>query len=312
MLHSQTKAYLEQMAAANLPPYWEIGPVEARQRGIDLAQTVPKGPEVSEVRDHVISGPNGDIPVRVFYPSTDNRSSVLVWFHGGGWVLGSVEQSDPTCRRLALHSGVVVISVDYRLAPEYLAPAAFDDSYFVTEWIEANSSELGINLNKLAVGGDSAGGNLAACVAMYARDNNGPKIDHQLLVYPVTDSDMKTASYEENAEGYGLSRQSMEWFWDCYAPNDGIFSRTDIRVSPAHASNFSDLPPAQVITAEYDPLRDEGEEYGNLLKSAGVNVDMYRLDGHLHGFFSNAHIFDATEQVIINACNILKRSFNTG
>jgi len=311
MLHSQTQAYLDQMATTNLPAYWDIGPVESRLRGIDLAKTVPKGPELSKVSDYTITSPAGDIPVRVYYPSTDNDSSVLVWFHGGGWVVGSVQQSDPTCRRLALHSGLVIISVDYRLAPEYRAPAAFDDCYFITEWVAENALELGINLDKLAVGGDSAGSNLAACVAMYARDNNGPKLDHQLLVYPVTDSSMETASYEEMSEGYGLSRQSMEWFWECYVPKDGDISRSDVRVSPAHASDFSGLPSAQVITAEYDPLRDEGEEYGSLLKAADIDVNMYRLDGHLHGFFGNAHIFDATEQVIIKACNILKKSLNT-
>ena len=311
MLHSQTKAYLDQMAAAKLPAYWEIGPSGARQRESDLAKTVSKGPEMTKISDHVISGPNGDIPIRVYYPSIENKTSVLLWFHGGGWVIGSIQKSDPTCRRLALYSGLVVISIDYRLAPEHLAPAAFDDCYFVTEWIDANSSELGIDLNMIAVGGDSAGGNLAACVAMYARDNNGPKIDHQLLVYPVTDSNMNTSSYEEMSEGYGLSRLSMEWFWNCYVPTDSVFSRSDVRVSPAHASSFSRLPSAQIITAEYDPLRDEGEEYGNLLVSSGVNVDMYRLDGHLHGFFGNSHIFDAAEQVIINACNILKKSLGT-
>ena len=317
-LHPQAEAHLALMTAAGLAPVWEVGAVEARRRVLEAAKAVPPGPELPRVEDRgvptALSGPTGsagagEIPVRVYWPSDEPNLPLLVWFHGGGWVIGSIPQSDPLCRRLAERSGAIVVSVDYRMAPEDPAPASFDDCYAATVWAFEHASELGGDGTRLAVGGDSAGGNLAAAVALHARGASGPAISHQLLVYPATDSRMETASYSEMAEGFGLGREAMEWFWDCYVPEGGAVSREHPWVSPAHAADLSGLPSAQVITAEYDPLRDEGEAYGARLREAGVEVRFERVDGHMHGFFGNPHLFDAAEQAVTDASAELKRVF---
>jgi acetyl esterase len=306
-LHPQAEAYLAQMAAAALPPTWEVGAPAARERARAGLGLVPPGPELTRVEDWSVAGSAGEIPVRVYWPSAETGLPILMWFHGGGWVLGSVDAADPLCRRLADRSGAIVVSVEYRMAPEDPAPASSDDCYAVTEWASKHASELGGDASRLAVGGASAGGNLAAAVALQARDASGPAIAHQLLFYPVTDSRMETASYAARAEGFGLSREAMEWFWDCYVPPGGAVSREDVRVSPAHAADLSGLPSAQVLTAEYDPLCDEGEVYGARLAAAGVEVRVERLTGHLHGFANNAHLFDAAEQSITDASEELRR-----
>jgi len=307
-LHPQSQAYLEQMAALALPPLWEIGAPAARERMGAAIAAVPPGPDLPRVEDRTVPGPGGEIPVRVYWPSEAAALPMLLWFHGGGWVMGSLDQSDAVCRRLAERAGAIVISVDYRMAPEDAAPASFDDCYAATAWAAEQASELGGDASRIAVGGDSAGGNLAAAVALHARDH-GPALAHQLLVYPVTDSRMDTASYEARAEGFGLGREAMEWFWDQYVPEGGAVGREDPRVSPAHASDLSGLPRAYVITAEYDPLGDEGAAYARSLQAAGVQARHDRVDGHLHGFFGNPHIFDAGDASITVAAAELKEAF---
>jgi len=308
-LHPQAEAYLEQMVAAGLAPAWEVGAPAARERAAAGLGAVPRGPEVARVEDRSAPGPDGDVPVRVYWPSEESGLPILVWFHGGGWVLGSVEESDPVCRRLAARAGVIVVSAEYRMAPEDPAPASFDDCYAATVWASEHASELGGDASRLAVSGASAGGNLAAAVALHARDASGPAIAHQLLVYPVTDSRMDSASYSELATGFGLGRDAMRWFWDCYVPEGGAVSREDVRVSPAHARDLSGLPSAQVITAEYDPLRDEGEVYAARLRGSGVPVRAARVAGQLHGFFSRPYLFDAGEQAVTDAAEELRRVF---
>lgn len=308
-LHPQSQAYLDLMAAAALAPMWEIGAVAARERGQALLANVPPGPQLPSVEDRTVPGPGGNIPVRVFRPSQEAGLPILVWFHGGGWVVGSVDGSDPVCRRLAEQSGAIVISVEYRMAPEDVAPASFDDCLAATAWAAEHGSEIGGDGSRIAVGGDSAGGNLAAAVALHARDHGGPTIGHQLLVYPVTDSTMGTSSYEARAEGFGLGREAMEWFWDQYVPPGGAVSREDPRVSPAHASDLSGLPRAHVITAEYDPLCDEGDAYAARLAAAGVPTEHDRVAGHLHGFFTNPHIFDEGEAMVSEAAAQLRAAF---
>ena len=305
-LHPQSQAYLEQMEALALAPTWEIGAQAARERIRAALDAVPRGPDLPRIEDRTVPGPAGDIPVRVYWPSEETGLPILVWFHGGGWVLGSLDQSDPTCRRLAERSGAIVISVDYRMAPEDVAPASFDDCSAATAWAAEHVSELGGDASRIAVGGDSAGGNLAAAVALHARDHGGPAIAYQLLVYPVTDSRMDTASFESRAEGFGLGREAMEWFWGQYVPEGGAVSCEDPRVSPAHASDLGGLPRAHVITAEYDPLCDEGEAYAARLAAAGVPTRLDRIDGHLHGFFGNPHIFDAGDASISEAAAELR------
>jgi acetyl esterase len=308
-LDPQAQASLDESVAAGLPPAWEIGAPAARERARAGWGAIPRGPEVARVEDRVMPGPAGDVPVRVYWPSDDAGLPILVWFHGGGWVLGSVEDSDPVCRRLASRAEVIVVSVEYRMSPEDPAPASFDDCYAVTAWVSEHALELGGDESRLAVSGASAGANLAAAVALHARDARGPAIAHQLLAYPVTDSRMNSASYAELATGFGLGRDAMRWFWDCYVPEGGAVSREDVRVSPAHALDLSGLPSAQVITAEYDPLRDEGEAYAARLRGAGVEVRAERVAGQLHGFFSRPYAFDAGDQAVTDASEELKRVF---
>ena len=308
-LHPQSQAYLDQMEALALAPTWEVGVAAARERGRAGLATVPAGSALPRVEDRTVPGPAGEIMVRVFWPSEETGLPVLVWFHGGGWVLGSVAGSDPVCRRLAEQSRAIVISVDYRMAPEDPAPASFDDCLAVTRWAAEHASEFGGDGSRVAVGGDSAGGNLAAAVALHARDDGGPALAHQLLVYPVADSRMNTTSYDTRAEGFGLGREMRAWFWDQYVPLGGAVKRDDPRVSPAHASDLAGLPRAHVITAEYDPLCDEGDAYAAHLEAAGVAVRHECVAGHLHGFFGNPHIFDAAEASIRDAASELSAAF---
>ncbi|MYH68007.1 MAG: alpha/beta hydrolase, partial [Dehalococcoidia bacterium] len=232
----------------------------------------------------------GDIPVRIYRPTEAGNHSLLVWYHGGGWVIGDLDGADVTCRELAAKSGSVVVSVDYRLAPEHRYPAAHEDCYAATVWAAENAAELGADASKLAVGGDSAGGNLAAVVSLRARDEDGPAIRFQLLVYPVTDHDYGTDSYRDNADGYLLTRDGMEWFWNHYLGPDGDGSHP--HASPLRAEDLSGLPPAHVITAEYDPLRDEGEAYAKRLQEAGVDVTQTRYAGQIHAFYGMHGVLD--------------------
>jgi acetyl esterase len=254
----------------------------------------PAGEEVAAVEDRTLSLNGESIPVRIYRPSTDSKvRPVLVWFHGGGWVIGNLESADYASRMLTNASGCVVVSVDYRLAPEHKFPAAADDCFAATQWVVEHADELGIDASKVAVGGDSAGGNLAAVVAQMAKEAGGPAIAYQALVYPVTNFSFATPSYKDNADGYLLTRASMEWFWGHYLGNEG--DGQHVKASPLLCADLSGLPPAIVITAEYDPLRDEGEAYAEALKKAGVAVESKRYDGQIHGFFANPAIDDGAD-----------------
>jgi acetyl esterase len=254
------------------------------------AAVMPSGIEIASVTEQQIPGPNGPIPVRVYRPAGDSPKPVVVYYHGGGWVLGSLETHDGTCRRLADGADAVVVSVDYRMGPEDRFPAAVDDSYAALQWVTVNAAELGADPTRLAVAGDSAGGNLAAVMSQLARDG-GPAIRFQLLIYPVTDHEFTSVSMEENAEGYYLTRDAMRWFYDHYLndPAEG----DDPRVSPLRNADLSGLPPAFVLTAEYDPLRDQGIAYADALRGAGNTVAMTMYEGLFHGFFSMFDFIDA-------------------
>ncbi|MGI8552280.1 MAG: alpha/beta hydrolase [Dehalococcoidia bacterium] len=278
-LDPQAQALLDQMAALNLAPMHTISPQEARTRMPAAASNEP----IARVEDRVAHGPAGEIPVRIYTPKGTGPFPALVFFHGGGWVVGSVAGSDGTARLLANASGCVVVSVEYRLAPEHKYPAAADDAYAATKWVAEQSEQIGIDPRRIAVGGVSAGGNLAAVVALMARDRGGPNLGFQLLIVPVTDRNFATASYIENAEGYGLTRDSMVWFWGHYLPGEEEAAHP--YASPMQAADLSGLPPAMVITAEFDPLRDEGEAYAARLRAAGVPVTVNRREGLTHGSF---------------------------
>jgi acetyl esterase len=239
--------------------------------------------DVYAVEDRTLPGPGGEIPIRVYRPSGESSLPALVWYHGGGWVLGTLDTEDHLCRLLCDDTQSCVVSVEYRLAPETRFPGAVDDAVAAWTWITGHAPELGIDPSRIAVGGDSAGGNLAAVVTLVARQDQLPLPALQLLVYPVTDYEFERPSMIDNATGYFLEAQGMRWFFNHYASSTDDFA--DWRMSPLRARDVTDLAPAVVITAEYDPLRDQGEAYGERLRAAGVATEIVRAEGLFHGFF---------------------------
>jgi acetyl esterase len=262
-------------------PLETLSVAEARARGgsVIVAPALPSEP-VADVRELVIDA-LPPISARLYRPRTGTLP-LLVYFHGGGWVVGSVTISDPFCRALANASGCAVVSVDYRLAPEHRYPAAAEDAYAATRWSADHASDLGIDASRIAVGGSSAGGNLAAVAALMARERGGPTLAFQLLHVPVTDHDFETASYRANGRGFGLTRGGMRWFWDQYAPDPKL--RSEAYASPLRAADLSRLPPAHIVTAECDVLRDEGKAYATRLREAGVATTYVEYPGMVHGF----------------------------
>lgn len=306
-LDPQTKFVLEQMAAAGMPPM-ETLPLEV----VRNAQTLPQVGEpepVGKIENRTIPGPGGDIPVRVYYPKEVQSSHPgLVYYHGGGWVLGNLDSHDAICRSLTNLAGCVTISVDYRLAPENKFPAAVDDAYASAQYVYEHADEFQVDRARIAVGGDSAGGNLAAVVAHLAKEKNTPKICYQVLLYPSTGAGApKTASRIENAEGYMLTGGMMDWFYKCYVNSDE--DKANPLFTPMFFEDFKDLPPAIVITAEFDPLRDEGEEYAEMLKEAGVEVECIRYDGTIHGFISMASVIDLGKNALEKVGKALTEAF---
>ena len=259
----------------------EVSVAQARELIEVFSEQDGPGPDLATVEDRTVPGPAGEIPVRVYTPFGAAPHPGVVYFHGGGWVIGSIRSHDAICRRLADAAGVTVISVEYRLAPEHRFPAAADDCFAATRWVHDHAAELGVDPARLAVAGDSAGGNLVAVTAIEARERGGPPLAFQLLIYPVTDATFSFPSMRENADGYLLRAADMVWFRDHYAPDGTDFK--DPRLSPLWADDVSGLPPALVITAEYDPLRDEGEAYGHRLQEAGVQTRVSRYAGMIQG-----------------------------
>jgi len=281
----QAQTLLDMMAATGLPLWNTLSVEDARKMMDMMAELSGLVPEpVAKVEDRLIPGPAGQIPVRIYTPQGRGPFPVLVFFHGGGWVLCSIETEDELCRALTNAAGCIVVSVDYRLAPEHKFPAAMDDCYAATKWVAENANVIGGDPTRVAVGGDSAGGNLAAVVTLMARDRGTPPLVYQLLVYPVTNSAFNTPSYRENAEGYFLTRDAMVWHWDLYLQSEA--DGQNPYASPLRAEDLSGIPPALVITAEFDPLRDEGEAYAARLREAGVSVVCTRYNGMIHGFLS--------------------------
>ncbi|MBN9040230.1 MAG: acetyl hydrolase [Rhizobiales bacterium 62-47] len=288
-LDDDAAAVLKAFRDAGRPPYETLSPSEARQLYL-LGGVVarPEPPEVAAIRSLSAPGPHGPIPLRVYQPhavrKADGLAPCLVFFHGGGWVIGNIDSHDVVCRTLANEGQLVVISVDYRLAPEHKFPAAVEDSIAATEWIAANAQSLGIDASQLMVGGDSAGGNLAAIVAIHARDTGAPKLVAQVLIYPATDFRMTHPSHSEPETSCLLTHSVIRWFRDHYL-ND-LTDGDDWRASPARVENLSELPPAYVLTAGADPLRDEGDEFARRLNEAGVPVAHTTYPGQFHGFIT--------------------------
>jgi acetyl esterase len=305
-LDPQTKALLDQVAAAGGPPLDSLTPEQARTMFAAMRELAGPPEPVSGVVDRTVPGPAGAIRVRMYTPAGTGPFPALVYFHGGGWVIGSLDSLDSPCRSLANAAGCAVISVDYRLAPEHKFPAAAEDCYAATYYVVQNAAALNVDPGRIAVGGDSAGGNLAAVVTLMARDRGGPALAFQLLVYPVTNHDYETASYQDNAEGYLLTKSLMVWFWNHYLRDE-----TDGRnsyASPLRAESLGGLPPALVVTAGYDPLRDEGEAYAARLREAGVRAETRRCDDTIHGFFQLAGVLDLGRQMVADAGAALREA----
>ena len=288
VLDPDAAAVYKAFQEAGRPPYETLTAPEAREFYM-AARFVsnPDPPELQSVEPLSIPAPYGAIPARTYTPKklrkTSGLAPCLVFFHGGGWVIGNLDTHDVVCRKLAEEGELIVISVDYRLAPEHKFPAAVDDSIIATKWIAANGAELGIDPSRLIVGGDSAGGNLAAVVSLTARDEGGPDIAGQLLIYPSTDMSRKHASHKQAETSILLTHSVIVWFLNHYLGDADI---ADWRASPARAKSLANLPPAYVLTVGGDPLRDEGDEYAARLKEAGVGVTYRHFAGQFHGFFT--------------------------
>jgi acetyl esterase len=306
-LDPQVRAVIDLVIKSGRPAYHQLSPKDARQLFRDTRPAAtPTPPEIGTVTNLLA---DGKIPIRVYRPigaPADRALPALVFFHGGGWVIGDLETHDVLCRQLTAEAGVTVIAVDYRLAPEAKFPAAADDSWAATKWIVANAGRLGVDATRIAVGGDSAGGNLAAVVTLLARDAGGPSIAYQVLLYPVTDVGTETGSYRAFAEGYMLTRDSMRWFFDHYLASPD--NAADVRVSPLRAKSLSGLPPALIVTAGFDPLRDEGEAYARALRDAGVTVDYICYGGMVHGFVPMGKLIDTGNRAVSHIAASLRQA----
>ena len=285
-LDVQTQAFYEEMikgADPDAPAMHERTPEDARTYRAGLAALSGPAPNMARVEDHTIEQADGSFRIRVLVP-IEPPAGVIVYYHGGGWVVGSIDDSDTLGRKLAERTSCAVVLVDYRLAPEHRYPVAVDDSYAALEWAAAHMNEIAGREVPLIVAGDSAGGNLSAVMAVRARDRNGPEIAMQVLIYPVTDANVDRPSYLDPENQLLLTRDSMIWFFDHYIPDPA--RRTEPDASPIYTEDLSGLPPAVVLTAEHDPLRDEGEEYAQRLEDAGVEVNFQRHKGQMHAFFA--------------------------
>jgi acetyl esterase len=290
-----------------MPPFDAVSVEEARAASGAFTNLQGAPEAVGSVDNLVAPGPNGEIALRVYTPERDGPLPLLVYFHGGGWVLGDLETHDGVCRALANAANCTVVAVDYRLAPEHKFPTAVDDAYAATRWVAENAGRLDGDPKRIAVGGDSAGGNLAAVVALMARDRGGPQLATQLLIYPVTDTACDTACRQENGQGYLLTVDMMRWFQHHYLRGDG--DQEDPYAAPLRARDLRGLPPALVITAEFDPLRDEGEAYAVRLRAAGVPTTLKRYDGMIHGFFGMGAVLDQARVAMEEVAAALREVF---
>jgi acetyl esterase len=306
-LHPQLDAVRRERIAAGMRPQHELTVPESRAAEAAALPATTREPGLSEF-DRSIPGPSGRLRLRLYVPERHAEPHpVLVFFFGGGWVIGSIEASAPVCRRLALATPCAVAAVDYRRAPEHPFPAAVQDGDAAALWVAEHAGELGLDRRTIAVGGISAGGNLATAVARLARDRGEPHLSFQLLVYPPTDARADTPSLRENADPVFFTRETIAWCWSHYLARES--DRDDPLASPLRAGDPSGLPPALVITAELDPLRDEGERYAERLAAAGVPVELVRFDGMVHGFFSMTGVVDAAAEAQALAAASVARAF---
>jgi acetyl esterase/lipase len=308
-LHPQCKTFLDMLASAGGKPLEQLSPAEARMVARSLIDF--GGPEepVADVQNRGIPSPTGPIPLRVYRPVMEETLPALVYFHGGGCVIGDLDTHDRLCRSLANASGCVVISVSYALAPEYQYPAAVVDAYAATKYVAEHPAVFGIDPNRIAVGGDSAGGTLATVVALMARDRGGPRLKFQLLIYPLVDWYDESPSMQQYSKDHFLTLDSMNWFRENFLPNrDAGLEPT---ASPMNATSLQGLPPAMIITAECDPLRDQGEVYARKLQDAGVAVELKQYEGMIHPFFQFAGILDTAKVAMADAASAVRAGFGS-
>lgn len=304
-LAPEIEQYLTERAASGAPEVWQA-PLDVIRAGTYGRVALAGIPEkIFSIHNRYIPGPTADLHIRIYRPSPDKNLSALVYFHGGGWVLNFLDIYDAELSSLANRSGSVVIAVNYQKAPEHPYPIPFDDCYATYLWVHQNAQLLGINPGKIGVGGDSAGANLASAVALKNRDMKGPQMAYQLLIYPCNERNFETDSYKSKATGYGLSRQSMQWFWEQYLQGNGYDN--DPYACPTTAQDFSGLPPAIIVTAEFDPLKDDGIKYERLLREAGVPTFYREYEGMVHGFAILGSI-TKTADVAIDDCARIIRS----
>jgi len=309
-LDPDAQAVLDLIKAAGRPPFEQLTPDEARQAYMNSRRLLqPEPEEVAESRDTTVSGPHGPIPVRLYRPAGTAAADILpamVYYHGGGWLLGGLDSHDVVCRRFANAARCRVVSVDYRMAPEVKFPAAVDDCAAVTDWAIQQAASLGIDPAKVAVGGDSAGGNLAAVMALMARDGTLPPLAYQLLIYPATDMAMTSVSAQTVRDGVPLTSSTMKWFIDHYMRSRS--DELDWRASPLRAASVAGTAPALVLTVGHDPLRDEGIAYAQRLEREGVRVIHIHYSDQVHGFMSMGKMIRAADQAIDQMARALHKA----
>jgi acetyl esterase len=302
---------IDLIKAVGRPPYETVGHMEARRLYLEARRVLqPDPPPIGEMRDLTMPGPAGPISIRLYRArpgKAGDKQPALIYFHGGGWVIGNLDSHDGVCRGLANGADCTVLSVDYRLAPEHKFPAAVEDAVAATQWIAENSNQLGIDADRLAVGGDSAGGNLAAVCAILARDEGHPKLAFQLLIYPCTAPEPETPSHRKFAEGHLLTRNTITWFYKQYTRTSK--EHYDFRFAPLVAEDLSNLPPALVLVAGYDPLRDEGVDYARRLIEGGNRVSLINYEGMVHGFLLMGGAIDAAKRALAQSAAVLHHAF---
>jgi len=302
----EARAYLDWMQSLGLPPLAEQGPQEARRLNRMRVPMLAGEPEpVARIEDLRVPGPQGPIGGRIYAPVREESLPALLYMHGGGWVVGDIDSHDSVCRALAGRAGCMVLSLDYRMAPEHRFPAAIDDSWAGLVWLHENAAAIGADPDRLAVGGDSSGGNLAAVVARWARERGGPRIAAQVLIYPVTNYDLDTPSYRTMGTGYGLTRESMRWYWEQYLADPGDGASPD--ASPLRASDLTGLAPALVITCELDPLASEGSAYAAALGAAGGLVEHIHEPNMIHGYLRMAGVISRARKSWDDCARFLRR-----